>query len=174
MRTARLAVPHLVQGRTILPDGGVATTEYEGFTTPALDLDDLVWSRSEAVPAADVPVAEIIDFLEALGTQLDLETNPYMQQALQESIACSSLGERILERSYRDLPRIFDPASLWFQVDQEIGREALDGWKPVTDVSGRTRHVRAFTRCDRVDRGSGSAQQGGASAQAALERPLHR
>ncbi len=37
------------------------------FTTPPIDLNALVWSRREPVPALDVPVAEVVDLLVALG-----------------------------------------------------------------------------------------------------------
>ncbi|ONH58884.1 long-chain-fatty-acyl-CoA reductase [Frankia sp. CcI49] len=141
---ARLDVPHVVRGRTLVPGGDAGTVDFPDFRTPALDLDALVWPRAEPGPAFDLPVAEIIDFLAAVGDRLDLDTNPYLQYALEQSVACSSLGPRILERTYRDLKHLFDPKTAWFQVDQEIGREALDGWKEVVDLQGRVRRVRAF------------------------------
>ncbi len=139
-----LAVPHVVRGRTILPGGAGGLVEQRGFRTPALDLDALVWPRGEPGPAFDLPVAEIIDFLAAVGDRLDLDTNPYLREALEQSVAVSDLGPRILERSYRDLKHLFDPKTLWFQVEQEIGQDALDGWREVTDLDGRVRRVRAF------------------------------
>ena len=33
---------------------------------------------------------------------------------------------------------------MWFTVDQEVGRDVLDGWKEVTDLAGDIRRVRAF------------------------------
>jgi hypothetical protein len=140
----RLAVPHIVRGRLQEPELLTDVIDYDGFTTPGLDLDDLVWPRSEALPAYGLSLSEIIDFLAAVGRRLDLDTNPYLQQALEASIACSSLGPRILAQSYRQLGRSFDPATMWFMVDHEIGRDVLDGWKEVTDLNGRARHIRAF------------------------------
>lgn len=140
---APTAIPHFIRGELRLPNGESAV-EYDGFATPALDLDELVWPRTQAGPAFDVPLTEIIDFLAAVGKRMDLETNPHLQHALEASAAFSALGPRILAQGYRGLRQAFDPESLWFQVDKEVGREVLDGWKVVPDLTGKTRRVRAF------------------------------
>jgi hypothetical protein len=67
-----------------------------------------------------------------------------MARALDASIAVNPLGPRILEAAYRSLAGVFERSSLEFQIDQEIGRDRLDGWAPVVDPSGRVRKVRAF------------------------------
>lgn len=120
------------------------SVEHDGFTTPALELDELVWPRTQPGPAFDVPLAEIIDFLAAVGERMDLETNPHLQHALEASAAFSALGPRILAQGYRGLRQAFDPDKLWFQVDHEVGREVLDGWKDVPDLTGKVRRIRAF------------------------------
>jgi hypothetical protein len=54
-------------------DGGVQiheTADGSRFATPALDLDKLVWPRTWPLPAAEVPVAEIIEVLAATGERL--------------------------------------------------------------------------------------------------------
>lgn len=137
-------VPHVIRGRLKDPTGQSDVTDHNGFSTPALDLDELVWPRAEPGPAFDLPLAEIISFLTVFGQRLDLDTNPHLQAALEASVEHSSLGRRILAQSYRGLGRAFVPKSLWFQVDREIGRELLDGWKEVEDMNGRTRRIRAF------------------------------
>lgn len=144
MTATRLAVPHVIRGDVRLPSASPQITNYGDFTTPRLDLDELVWPRTAPGPAFDLPLAEIIEFLTALGERLDLDTNPYLEEALTASVACSSLGARILEQAYRGLKHAFLPEAMWFTVDQEVGREALDGWKPITDLSGAVRRVRAF------------------------------
>jgi hypothetical protein len=137
-------VAHVVRGRVIEPSDADGRVEYDGFTTPGLDLDELIWPRSEPGPAFDLPLAEIIEYLTELGRLLDLDTNAHLQHALEASLAHSALGPRIVEQSYRGLGRSFVPDNLWFQVDNEVGREFLDGWKEVPDLQGRPRRVRAF------------------------------
>jgi len=144
MTTTRLAVPHVVRGGVRIPSGGSEVTDYGGFMTPRLDLDELVWPRSAPGPAFELPLAEIIDFLAELGRRLDLDANPHLQEALSASVSFSSLGARILEQGYRGLKHAFQPEAMWFTVDQEVGRDVLDGWKEVTDLAGDIRRVRAF------------------------------
>jgi hypothetical protein len=139
-----LSVPHFIKGRTVTAASASEGTVHRGFYTPMLDLDELVWPRAEPGPAFDVPVDEIIELLVELGGQLDPDGNEHVARALEASIAVNPLGPRILEAAYRSISGIFDRASLEFQVEQEVGRDRLDGWAPVVDPSGRTRRVRAF------------------------------
>jgi hypothetical protein len=138
------SVPHFIKGRTMTAASAAEGTAQRGFFTPTLDLDELVWPRVEPGPAFDVPVDEIIDLLVELGQRLDLDDNEHMAHALEESIAVNPLGPRILEAAYRSIGGIFDRSSLEFQVEQEVGRDRLDGWAPVVDPTGRIRRVRAF------------------------------
>ncbi len=172
--STRLAVPHVIRGDVRDPASSTEVVDYGDFTTPALDLDELIWPRSEPGPAFDLPLAEIVDFLAAVGERMDLDTNPHLQHALEQSVACSALGPRILEQAYRGLGRAFDPRSLWFQVDQEVGRDALDGWREVTDVNGRVRRVRAFPpRLVHVMAGNAPGVTAGSIARGALTKGVH-
>lgn len=169
-----ISVPHLIRGQCVDPIDAAETIDYGGFTTPALDLDELVWSRDEPLPAGNLSVAEIIEFLAAVGKHLDLDANPHLQRALKQSVDCSSLGPRILAKAYRELPRIFHPSTLWFQVEQEVGRDALDGWKPVTDPDGRVRHIRAFPpRLVHVLAGNSPGVTASTVARGALTKGVH-
>lgn len=172
--TTRLAVPHVIRGQVRVPSDAIAVTHYAEFSTPALELDELIWPRQQPGPAFDMPLAEIIEFLGRVGQRLELDDNPHLQHALAESVACSSLGSRILEKSYRMLPRIFDPDGLWFQVDHELGRDVLDGWRPVPDRNGRVRHVRAFPpRLVHVLAGNSPGVTAGTVARGALTKGVH-
>jgi hypothetical protein len=142
--TVAASVPHFIKGRTVTAASEDDGTVHRGFITPALVLDDLVWPRVEPGPAFDVPVGEIIDLLVELGDRLDPDDNEHMARALEASIAVNPLGPRILDAAYRSIGGIFDRASLEFQIEQEVGRDRLDGWAPVVDPTGRTRRVRAF------------------------------
>ena len=169
----RMAVPHVIRGKVQEPSPGNAT-EYKEFTTPQLDLDELVWPRSEPGPAFDLTLKEIIDFLAAIGERMDLEENEYLQHALEQSVACSALGRRILTKSYQALAHAFSPKSLWFQVDNEVGRDLLDGWKEVPDVNGRVRRIRAFPpRLVHVLAGNAPGVTAGSIARGALSKGVH-
>ena len=170
----RLAVPHVIRGEVRDPTGRSDGVDYDDFTTPPLDLDELVWPRADPGPAFDVPLAEIVDFLAAVGERMDLDTNPHLQQALEASVACSSLGPRILAQGYRGLRRAFDPKSLWFSVDHEVGRDLLDGWKEVADVDGRIRRIRAFPpRLVHVLAGNAPGVTAASIARGALSKGVH-
>ncbi|GAC47908.1 putative acyl-CoA reductase [Gordonia aichiensis NBRC 108223] len=138
---AATAVPHIIKGRTVLG----ADVEHGGFTTPALDIDALVWPRREPGPAFDTPVADVIDFLVEVGTRLQFDSNPYLQEALEHSLAFNTLERRILENTYRAMPLFFDRTNLEFQVAADVGWGPIDGWAPIERPHGLpAAHVRAF------------------------------
>jgi hypothetical protein len=171
--TSTVAVPHVVRGRVLEPYGD-DVVEYDGFVTPSLDLDELVWPRSEPGPAFDLPVDDIIEFLVLVGARLDLDTNEHLKHALEVSLPFSGLGPRVLAQAYRGLPAVFERASLEFQVDQEVGRAALDGWAEVRDPNGRVRRVRAFPpRLVQVLAGNTPGFTGITVARAALTKGVH-
>jgi hypothetical protein len=134
------AVPHVVKGR-IDTDAG---ENYGGFRTPRIELDDLVWPRHQPGPAFSMPIRDVIDFLVEVGAALDYDTNEFLQEALEHSLAHNTLERRILETTYRSLPFFFNRENLEFQVQQEIGSEAIDGWQEIPRPSGHPGRVRAF------------------------------
>jgi len=134
------AVPHIVKGR--LAEG--SQEDYGAFATPKLDMDSLVWMRSEAGPAFDLPAREVVDFLEEVGRSLAFDDNPWLQQALAASAGLSARSAKILEHSYRGIASLFARETLEFQIEEEIGWAALDGWAEVRRPDGSTSRVRAF------------------------------
>ena len=171
--TVKVAVPHVVRGRVLEPYGDDAV-DYGGFVTPPLDLDELVWPRAEPGPAFDLPVDDIIAFLVVVGARLDLDTNEHLKHALECSLPFSGLGPRVLAQAYRGLPAVFEKASLVFQVEQEVGRAALDGWAEVRDPNGRVRRVRAFPpRLVHVLAGNTPGVTGITVARGALTKGVH-
>jgi hypothetical protein len=144
--TGAVPVCHVVKGEAVFG----TSLEYgrgEGrFATPALDLDHLVWSRREPGPAFDVPLAEIMDVMEALGDRLTRDPDGLLAEALEFSVLTSPLPRGVLERSYASLGRIFNRRSMVFQVEQELGgADVVDGWREIDDApSGRKQRTRAF------------------------------
>ncbi|KHK89172.1 acyl-CoA reductase [Novosphingobium malaysiense] len=135
------AVPHVIKGEVV--EG--ADEDYGRFRTPRLDLDALVWPRCDAPPAADVPVAEIIDILVQLGDWIGRDPEGALERAMLASAGTNPLERGVLERSYGSLPRCFERASLEFQVEQELGgADVLDGWREVRTPYGTTARIRAF------------------------------
>jgi hypothetical protein len=135
------SVPHVIKGEII--EG--SESEYGRFSTPRLDLDALVWRRDLPPPAADVPIAEILDILEALGKWLTDDPEGAVERAMLASAGTNPLESGVLERSFQSLGRCFDRASLLFQIEQELGGiDVLDGWREVVTNSGRKARIRAF------------------------------
>jgi hypothetical protein len=140
-RTPPLPVPHIVKGETVF---GVEK-DWGRFATPALDLDAMVSPRSEPAPARDVPVAEIIDILTAVGERLTKDPDGAVAEALERSVKTNPLPRDVLERSYAGLGRVFDRRLMWFQIEQELGgADVIDGWREVQTTSGRPARIRAF------------------------------
>jgi len=126
-----ISVPHVIRGETIhdpvveysLGNGGK-------FAVPELDLDALVWSRSEPLPAAEVPIAEIIDVLEATGHQLKDDHAGILTGVFASLGEMSPYERAVLETCYTEMWRRFDPEWLKLLVEGEMGSlTALDGWR---------------------------------------------
>ena len=143
---ASVPVCHVVKGRTVTGTDTEYGSANARFATPALDLDELVWSRRDPGPAFDVPLTEIMDVLVQTGERLTRDPDGLLAQALDFSARTSPLPRSVLERSYASLGRVFNRRSMQFQVDQELGgADVLDGWREVTHTpSGRTHRTRAF------------------------------
>jgi hypothetical protein len=142
--TAALQVPQVIRGETLFG------TEVEhrsratnsAVVTARLNLDDLVWPRSELTPAFHTPIAEIIDFLVETGVRLDFDRNPYLQDALEHMAQFNSLGRRVLENSYRDMAGLFLRDGIVAEAERSLGDlRVLEGWPSINP--GRNTRVRA-------------------------------
>ena len=137
----KLNIAHIVKGEVV--EG--SELERGALVTPALDLDSLVWSRREPLPAADISLDDVIDLLVEVGSRLDPDTNPWLGEAMAWAGESGSLSPRLVEESYRGLPGLFSAESLRFQVETELGWSAATGWSsthgaaPTTCV--RSRHA---------------------------------
>ncbi|TAK69694.1 MAG: long-chain-fatty-acyl-CoA reductase [Actinomycetota bacterium] len=140
-----VAIPHVVKGQVQLD----ATVEYgaadgERFATPAIDLDSLVWSRTEPLPLSEVPVAEIIDLLVATGEQLQKDPNGHVAEALENLVRTSPYERRILENAYEDLHLLMTGDRLWAQLNGELGgADIVDGWRRL-EGAGLSGAIRAY------------------------------
>lgn len=115
------------------------------FTTPDIDLDQLIQPRSELPPLLDVKVDDIIDFLVETGECLALDRNPYMQEALERVVETNPLPRRVVENLYRGASFLLERSMLTSMVASNFANPAaLDGWVSRTDIHGNSGSVRAF------------------------------
>jgi hypothetical protein len=142
---APVRVVHVVRGQV---EDGPHTAFGSGaaaFSAPALDLDRLVWPRTEPGPAFEVPTAEIMDLLVETGDALKADRQGLLAEALERMLPISPLPAEVLERAYTALWRSFRRPGLEAQVDHELGgADVLDGWREVRLPEDRTAAVRAF------------------------------
>jgi Acyl-CoA reductase (LuxC) len=143
---AVVPICHVLKGRAVFGADLQFGAADRRFATPKLDLNTLVWPRSEPGPAFDTPLAEIMDILVETGRWIGSDPEGLMAEALEFSSRTSPLPRDVLARSFAALPRLFGRRSMEFQVENELGGpDVLDGWRVVQGApSGRTHRVRAF------------------------------
>jgi hypothetical protein len=141
-------VPILSRGRVIMPTEDDCL-EFGGRTgarfrtpDPHKHVHDLVLGDAgRLLDLHNLPMAEILDFLAALGPRLKLSENPYLQDAYELAIEAGGLTKPLMSALYDRLPDMFDRATLEARVDRAIGLPYLDGWVPQAD-SGPGAEVR--------------------------------
>ena len=141
------AVPihHFTKGHSTTGSAHEFGSAGRRFTTPALDLNALTWSRMAPGPAFDTPLHDIIELLAATAAQLRRDPQGLLAEAFENMSLNGDLERGVLKRAYDDLPALFEPDRLKLIVDGELGGAAmLDGWCPVPAPSGGIAHVRAF------------------------------
>ena len=147
MTAATLNAPFFARGRLVEGAEVRHTSRDLGadFTTPTLNLDEVITPRSDLPPLLDVKVTEIIDFLVEAGQALALDRNPYMQECLELLAATNPLPRRVVENLYRTAPLLLTRESLESMVTANFSQpEALDGWVTRVDKHGNQGHLRAF------------------------------
>jgi hypothetical protein len=113
------------------------------FVTPALDVGELVWPRTVAPPALDVPLREVIEFLVETGSRLDPDKNEHLAMACANNARINHLPPDISERLYRGLGRFFQRELVEFEVEQGLGA-GVDGWTEIVRPTGSIMRVRPF------------------------------
>jgi hypothetical protein len=126
-------IPIIARGRVILP--GADAIEFSGRAgarfrcpDPHKHIQDLVLGdTNRLLDLQDTPVAEILDFLAALGPRLTLD-NPYMREAFDLSLSAGGLTLPVLRNVYEQLPKMFIRAHLEATIERTVGSAYLDGW----------------------------------------------
>jgi Acyl-CoA reductase (LuxC) len=115
------------------------------FATPSIHIDSLTWPRRGLLPASNMPIDEIIDFLVAVGDELERDQQGYMSNALENMSKACTLERRIIANGFGDLPGLFTRRTMEFVIQQELGgKDVLDGWREVMRPNGRVARTRAF------------------------------
>jgi hypothetical protein len=144
--SGHLLVPHVIKGQTLIEAQVEHRSRATGdvVMTPAIDLDSLIWPRSQPGPAFETPIAAIVDFLAAVGEALDFDRNTHLQEAAARNLHCNNLGARILENCYRDIASFFERDSVEAEAQGALGSlTACDGWRD-RRVQGAGVSIRAF------------------------------
>jgi len=92
----------------------------------------------------DLRFADVLDYIERLGSRLRLADNTYLQEALQASCLTSSLTPPLLRKSYESLPNLFNRQAAHEIADHTVGIDHLEGWVQKTLNDGRKVSIRAF------------------------------
>jgi hypothetical protein len=142
--TMKISVTHVHAGVAVLGHERTLKSGSISFTAPALDLDALVTHRGVPGPAFDLPVGEVISFLEATGEALRADKAGYLQEALESLSQISPLSRRMLDNCYERLSEAFARPLLEFQLSQQLPIGALDGWLAVQPPGLPTSFARAF------------------------------
>jgi hypothetical protein len=139
-----LAVPHVIKGETRFGAINCYSSGGTAFATDAIDLDSLVWPRTEPGPAFNTPVSEIVDLLVETGKALREDRGGLLAEALDAMKTASPLDDGVLARAYEDVAELFTAEILHAQLDNELGgADVLDDWRAVNTPWGGSR-VRAF------------------------------
>jgi hypothetical protein len=143
--TYRISI--IARGRVIEPVEDAV--EYKGrggatFLTsdPHKHIHDLVLGNPVLLgDFQQTPIRDIIDFLAEAGKRLKIEDNVFLQESFVLALHAGGLAEPILRGVYDDLPHMFDPVSMFAQIDSTVGADYLDGW--VASPAGPHCRVRA-------------------------------
>jgi len=87
---------------------------------------------------------EILDYLDQLGTLLDLKKNSFLQEAFEISILTSGLGVDVVRHFYSTIGLSYRREVVREHAENTIGVKYLDGWVERRMASGCIANVRAF------------------------------
>lgn len=91
----------------------------------------------------DLSFDDILDYLEALGDRLDLDTNPHLKRACELSYLTAPTTPPIVDASFRGLKRLFTREAVTEVAERSVGIPYLEGWVEEEMSNG----VRLQTRC---------------------------
>ncbi|OLS26013.1 MAG: hypothetical protein HeimC3_12870 [Candidatus Heimdallarchaeota archaeon LC_3] len=130
-KDAVITLPWLVRGKEILENMVEYPVRYGKRTilTPDAKLlwSELVCASNNLRDIHELLLSEIINFLVKVGHALNIDSNKYLQRAIDLSIDASNLTEPIIKSSYYMLQELFSIPSLTGMI-RPVGYEYMDGW----------------------------------------------
>jgi Acyl-CoA reductase (LuxC) len=137
-----VTLPLIVRGEVIES----SLREHGRFQAPDASqyLDQLVLREPRGLSdlyALSLP--EVVDYLVALGDELDTNRNPHLTWALEHSDGGGIYSPQMLRAIYDQMPTVLQRDAIEQYIEQNIGAAYLDGWV-TTHLRDRTMEVRAF------------------------------
>jgi hypothetical protein len=87
---------------------------------------------------------EILDYLEELGTRLDIEKNDHLRRARELSYMTAPTTPPLVDAVYAKLKKTFQREKMYEEAEKSIGIRYLEGWVPEKTVKGSTINIRCF------------------------------
>ena len=141
-------VPLVARGE-IIEDYEITHQDRSGqgrsFETPDVEkyVDKLVTRPDTLMDLYSISLEEIYDFLEELGGNLNLDTNPHWREAFEVSRFASNMSYDVLRNYYQTAGAFLSKEAVRDVVESRIGSEYLEGWVPTRQADGRVVNVRA-------------------------------
>ena len=141
-------IPLVIRGRVIEDDLVEFGARGGGLRFLAPDptkyLDQLVLTDpAQLSDLYALSMADILDYLEELGPRLELDRNPWLQQAVQMKGQSSHHTPEMMVGQLRAMPRLLRREAMLEVIENNIGLEYLEGWVEHR-MADRTVAVRAF------------------------------
>ncbi len=145
--SAAISAPFFARGKVVEGADTIHRSRDLGvdFATPNINLNEVVYPRTEVPPLLNVPVAEIIDFLVETGQRMLAPDNPYMQECFDRMASTHVLPRSVVENTAKHAVAYLNKNILTAELEQNFpDPKALDQWIPKQDFTGRKSFVRAF------------------------------
>jgi hypothetical protein len=173
-----LPVTHVVRGEVIeldprAPAGDSAGAH--GFRAPPLDLDRLIWTRQQGLPAEGLKIDEVYDFLEAAGDVIRAGTSPHLKRSAELLARLTGKNVDAIADDVANMSTLFNRDLFSLEYEQNISRYLAAGhedeWSRLGGYLGEDLDVRAApTRALHILAGNGAKNAGTAIIRTALTR----
>lgn len=105
----------------------------------------------------DIPLSEIVDYLDELGRRLAPASNPHIRKAIEISAENCGHSREMLDFMYTSIPNILRRGRVEEVIRQTIGVDYLEGWVEAR-LADRTTRVRAMgSRAVHINAGNAPA-----------------
>ena len=87
---------------------------------------------------------DILDYLEELGSRLDIESNPYLQHACELTYMTAPMSPALVDSTYANLGEQFQRDIVTEAVERTVGVRYLEDWVEHEQLSGKRVSIRCF------------------------------